>query len=182
MQFDYLAAYDEQLRVAETATAVSVTQLGPLRLGTFPGGRGFVTYRDLGGADAATIAGWVEEAVSHFRADAAVTAVEWKTRGHDVAPGLHEALQAGGFAPGEPEAIMIGEARLLAVDIELPDGVTLRRVESEADIRAMCEMQDVVFGSNFRDVFTQELLGRLARGDGTELWVAEAGGEMISAG
>src|SRR5689334_23499624 len=52
----FLAAYDEQLRTdAETPSAASVTALGPLRLVTFAGGRGFITYQDLGGADADTI-------------------------------------------------------------------------------------------------------------------------------
>jgi hypothetical protein len=183
VQSDYLQAYDQQLRTdSEAQSAVSVTGHGPLRLLTFPGGRGFITYRDLGGADAGTIARWVEEAVAHYGGDPEVTDVEWKTRGHDAAPGLHEALLANGFVPGEPESIMIGEAQLLAVDVELPDGVALRRIEEEADISAMCAMQDVAFGSNFREQFTRDLLERLARGDGTELWVAEAGGEMVSAG
>jgi hypothetical protein len=48
--------------------------------------------------------------------------VKWKTRGHDVAPGLHEALVENEFVPGEPESIMIGEARALAVRVALPDG------------------------------------------------------------
>ena len=87
---DYLAAYDAQLRTeAETPSAISVTELGPLRLATFAGGRGFVTYRDLGGTGAETIAEWVEQAAAHYRADPHVRHVEWKTRGHDRAPGLH---------------------------------------------------------------------------------------------
>lgn len=55
-----LAAYDQQLRTdAETPSAVAVERLGPLRLVTFAGGRGFVTYQDLAGAGADTIAqGW----------------------------------------------------------------------------------------------------------------------------
>ena len=56
----YLEAYDRQLRTdAETPSAIAVERLGPLRLATFAGGQGFVTYQDLGGADAVTIAGWV---------------------------------------------------------------------------------------------------------------------------
>ncbi|UMG91456.1 hypothetical protein [Nocardioides sp. TF02-7] len=39
-----------------------------------------------------------------------MTTVEWKTRGHDRAPGLHEALVDHGFVPGEPESIMVGDA------------------------------------------------------------------------
>ena len=52
---EYLEAYDRQLRTdAETPGAIAVQRLGPLRLVTFAGGRGFVTYQDLGGAGAVT--------------------------------------------------------------------------------------------------------------------------------
>jgi len=89
---EYLGAYDRQLRSdAETSGAIAVGRIGPLRLVTFAGGRGFVTYQDLGGAGAARIAGWVGQAMAHYRADEAITRVEWKTRGHDRAPGLHDA-------------------------------------------------------------------------------------------
>ncbi len=124
---ELLAAYDGQLGTdAETPSAVSVRVHGPLRLVTFPGGRGFITYRDLGGATADEVRRLVQEALDHYRSDPAIERVEWKTRGHDVAPGLHESLLSNGFTPEEPESIMIGEARLLAVDVPLPTGVTLR--------------------------------------------------------
>lgn len=62
-----LAAYDEQLRTdAETPRALAVAHVGPLRLVTFAGGRGFVTYKDLAGADARTIQSLVAEAVAHY--------------------------------------------------------------------------------------------------------------------
>jgi hypothetical protein len=112
---DLRAADDDQLRTeAETPSALRVDRLGPLRLVTFAGGRGFVTYADLGGADAATIRGWVAEALEYFRDQPEITRVEWKTRGHDVAPGLHASLLDNGFVPDEPESVMIGETRLLA--------------------------------------------------------------------
>ncbi|MCG5466582.1 GNAT family N-acetyltransferase [Micromonospora sp. MED01] len=178
-----LAAYDEQLRTdAETPSAVSVTRHGPLRLVTFAGGRGFVTYRDLGGVDADTIRRLVPEALAHYRADPEIGRVKWKARGHDHAPGLHEALLENGFTADEPESIMIGEARLLAVDVSLPEGVTLRRVSEEADVRAMSAMQDEVFGDPVSDDMANALLRRLARDDGMELWVAEAEGRIVSAG
>jgi hypothetical protein len=180
----YLDAYDEQLRTdAETPSAVAVTLLGPLRLVTFPGGRGFVTYRDLGGADSAAIAGLVEGALAHYHGDPEITRVEWKARAHDRAPGLHEALVRNGFVPGEPESIMIGEAALLAVDAPLPEGVQLRRVTDERDVRALSVMQEEVFGGSFADEMADALLRRLGFGDGMELWVAEAaGGEIVSSG
>lgn len=180
---EYLAAYDAKLRTdAETPSAVAVARLGPLRLVTFAGGRGFVTYRDLEGADAATVACWVEEALAHYREDAAITRVEWKTRGHDRAPGLHDALVRNGFVAGEPESIMVGEAALLAVDSPLPEGVELRQVTSDADVRALSVMQEDVFGGEFADEMADALLQRLSRRDGMELWVAEAAGEVVSSG
>ena len=178
-----LAAYDSQLRTdAETPGARSVTRLGPLRLVTFDGGRGFITYQDLGEAGADEIRRMVGEALAHFKADPQISKVEWKTRGHDHAPGLHEALLAHGFTPDESESIMVGDVRALAVDVPLPDGVTLRQVTDEADIRAMVGMQDEVFGNALGDEVVAGTLRRLARGDELELWVAEADGTVISAG
>ena len=178
-----LAAYDDQLRTdAETPGAVSVTRQGPLRLVTFAGGRGFVTYRDLDGADAGTVRGLVQVALVHFRADAGISRVEWKTRGHDHAPGLHEALLEHGFTAAEPESIMLGDARGLAVDVPLPEGVTVRRVTEEADVRAMSAMADEVFGDPVSDVMADALLRRLALREGMELWVGEADGRIVSAG
>lgn len=180
---ELLAAYDQQLRTAaETLNAVSVVEHGPLFLATFSGGRGFVTYRDLDGAGSNGVRQLVQDALAHYLADAEVTAVEWKTRAHDRAPGLHEALVDNGFIPGEPESIMLGEARALAVDVPLPEQVALRRVVDEVDVRAMTAMTDEVFGEPVSDDKADELLRRLAGGDEMELWVAEAEGRMISAG
>ena len=185
-----LAAYDDQLRTdAETPSAIAVRRLGPLRLVTFEGGRGFVTYRDLAGApdasavlDEAAVRALVAGALDHFRADPGITRVEWKSRGHDIAPGLHDSLVAAGFEPDETESIMIGPAEALAVDVPLPDGVTLRQVTSEPDVRAMSAMEDEVFGEPVSDEYADALLRRLALDDGMELWVAEAEGLIVSAG
>jgi hypothetical protein len=178
-----LAAYDAQLRTdAETAGALSVTRHGPLWLVTFDGGRGFITYRDLGGAHAEQVRQLVAEALAHFAADPLITRVEWKTRGHDYAPGLHDALVAHGFAAEEPESIMIGEARMLAVDVPLPDGVRLRQVTSEADVLAMGAMQGEVFEDPHWRERSDAAIRRLERGDGMELWIAEAEGRVVCAG
>lgn len=180
-----LRAYDDQLRTdAETPGAASVTRLGPLRLATFEGGRGFVTYRDLGSCDAGAIDRLVGQALAHYEADPAITRVEWKTRGHDVAPGLHESLLAHGFEPEESESIMIGEAAALAVDLPLPSGVSLRRIDTADDVRALCAMSGEAFGDTPAEAsaIAEAVLRRLARDDGMELWVAEAAGQMVSAG
>lgn len=178
-----LEAYDQQLRTdAETPSAIAVERLGPLRLVTFAGARGFVTYQDLAGASAETIAGWVAETAQFYRADPDIVRVEWKTRGHDHAPGLHEALLENGFEPDETESVMIGPASALAVEVALPPGVTLRRITAEPDIRAMSAMQDDVFGTPASEGNAEAILRRMARDDGMELWVGEHGGCIVSAG
>ncbi len=180
---ELLAAYDAQLRTdAETPSALSVTRQGPLRLVTFRGSRGFITYQDLGGTTAEEMPALVRAALAPFEADPSITQVEWKTRGHDHAPGLAEALVEAGFVADEPESIMLGEASGLAVDVPLPEGVTLRRITEEADVRAMSAMADEVFGDPVSDERADSIVRRLATADGMELWVAEADGEMVSAG
>lgn len=183
-----LRAYDDQLRThAETADAVSVTTMGPLLLAMFPAGRAFVTYRDLAGADAGQVDQWIGQALEHYRADDDLVRVEWKIRGHDDVPGLHQALLRHGFRPEETESIMVGEASSLAVDVPVPPGVRLRTVTTQADIRAMSAMQDEVFGDPVSAAYADSLWQRVTRetaagGGGLELWIAEADDEIVCAG
>ncbi|MEJ7651672.1 MAG: GNAT family N-acetyltransferase [Nakamurella sp.] len=172
-----LQRYDEQLRTdAETQTAIDVVHLGPLLLATLAGGRGFITYRDLGGAGAAEIRELVPQALTHYRDDAAISRVEWKTRGHDDTPGLEDALLDNGFRREETESILIGEVAVLAGEVELPAGVTVRRITAEDEIRAMNAMQAEVFDD-------QDWTPDAPLPDsGIEYWVAEAAGQIVSAG
>ena len=176
-----LAAYDDQLRTdAETPGAVAVTRYGPLRLVTFAGGRGFVTYRDLDGVG--DVGGLVGGALGHYLADPAISRVEWKTRGHDAAPGLHDALVGHGFVPDEPESIMIGDTTKLVVDVALPAGVSLRCVRAEDDVRAMSAVADEVFGDPVSRETADALVARLAADDGMQIWVAETSNGIVSTG
>jgi len=184
-----LHAYDGQLRQeTEVPSAIAVDRLGPLVLATFLGGRGFITYRTLEvegrPADEESVRRLVDGALAHYEARPEIHRVEWKTRGHDHAPGLHEALVARGFVPDEPESIMVGEAQLLAVDVELPAGIAVRRVTDEADVRAMCAMQGEVFGDDEEEAAEHavQILHRLQTRDDMEMWVAEHDGRIVSAG
>jgi hypothetical protein len=67
-------------------------------------------------------------------------------------------------------------------DVPLPAGVLLRRVSTEADVRAMCAMVGAVFEDPDTDEEADALLRRLTFDDGMELWVAESQGQIISAG
>ena len=181
---DLLAVYDHQLRgETEVLTAAARERHGPLWWATYGDGRGFVTYRSLAGSQA-RLGSLVAATRAHFASQPDVTDVEWKTRGHDLAPGLPDVLREHGFEPQEEESVMLGEAQAMAVDVVLPPGVSIRRITAEQDVRRMCAMQAVVFGDGRPDeAQLGELLRRLASDpDGIELWVAEAGGDVISAG
>lgn len=183
IQQHYLQAYDEQLRTdAETPSAIAVTLLGPLRLATFAGGLGFITYRDLGDTEASDMPDLVSGALEHYRADPSIAKVEWKARLHDHSPGLPEALTAHGFVPEEAESIMVGPLSGLCANVPEPDGVRLRKVTSDADIRAMSAMADEAFGEAVDARMADALIARLARQDGMELWVAETDGTIVSCG
>lgn len=183
---DLLAAYDSQLRTdAEVAGARRVVRLGPLHLAAYPSGRGLITYRDLGTApDEGMLADLVGGAMEHFRVDPGIAKVEWKTRGHDHAPGLDRALTGHGFVRGESESLMVGPAHLLAVEVDLPAGVVVRRVSDEATVRAACAMQDSVFshrsGADAGAAVADEVLDSLS--GGVQFWVAEAAGAIVCAG
>jgi GNAT superfamily N-acetyltransferase len=177
-----LAAYDAQLRgEAEVQGADSWDHVGPLWRGLFTDGA-FVSYESLEGVD--DVDALIAETVAYFAAIPQVREFEWKTRGHDRPADLDQRLRAHGLEPDEVETVMVGEASHLAVDVELPAGVTVRRVddvpEREAVIRAAADMQRDVFGAGHSG---DDVLARLDRMEGREtFWVAEADGRVVSAG
>ena len=181
---DLLAAYDAQLRTAaEMIGARRVDRMGPLWLGTFAGRGGFVSYRDLAGVGRRELAELVAGALNHLREDPEVVEVEWKTRSHDNAPGLEEALEAAGFRQGSPEAVMVGECDSLVSGAPQPRGVTLRRAQSRSDVRATAEMLALVFGDEDWERTVEELGSRIEAGDpDLELWGAWAQGRVVGAG
>ncbi|MFZ2016154.1 MAG: GNAT family N-acetyltransferase [Nocardioides sp.] len=182
-----LAAYDAQLRGdAEVQGSVSWERSGPLWRGLFTDS-GFVSYESLeslGSIEA--VDALIGETVAHFAAVPEVEEFEWKTRGHDWPAELDQHLRAHGLEPDEVETVMVGEASSLAVDVDLPDGLSVRRVddlpepERETVIREASTMQHDVFGAGPTG---DQVLDRLERMQGAEtFWVAEAGGRVVSAG
>lgn len=175
---DLLAAYDAHLRTsAEVLGASSVERLGPLWVARYEGGRLFVTYAELD-SPAARVA----EVAALIASDASVVQAEWKTRAHDDAPGLEDALARAGFTAQEVESVMLGDADTL-VDVPVPAGVTVRAMTTAADIRAALDMQDEVFGGTpYAERLLPEILERQARGEAVEVWAAEADGRIVSVG
>jgi predicted N-acetyltransferase YhbS len=79
---------------------------------------------------------------------------------------------------------MIGQAQRLAVEVSLPEGVMLRQVSEERDVRAMSAMSAHAFGDRPAEgaAMADALLRRLSLDGGMELWVAEKDGQIVSAG
>ncbi|MEZ5096311.1 MAG: GNAT family N-acetyltransferase [Nocardioides sp.] len=183
-----LAAYDEQLRGAsELEGADDVRRHGPLWWATFDDGeRGFCSYRDLAGADGAALEELIEATVAHFRDATAVADLEWKTRGHDPLVGLGVRLQAHGFVADELETVLIGAAEALAVEMPPPAGVVIRRAGDGAalldDARRVLAQAAAVFGRD-HGPRPERLAARLEQqADAVQLWLAEAGGEVVCSG
>jgi GNAT superfamily N-acetyltransferase len=182
-----LAAYDAQLRgVAEVQGSVSWDRSGPLYRGLFPDS-GFVSYESLEGLGTLdAVDALIGETVAYFEAIAQVAEFEWKTRGHDWPADLDEHLRVHGLVPEEIETVMVGEASSLAVDVALPAGLSVRRVDDLSEperqrvIREASTMQHDVFGGGPSG---DQVLDRLDRMGGAEtFWVAEAEGRVVSAG
>jgi len=179
-----LAVYDDQLRgAAEVTGARSWDRAGPLWRAKYGDG-GLVSYRSLAGLDQAALEALVMETIQHYAADPELDTFEWKTRGHDEPAELTQWLEDLGFVPEEVETVMLGEATTLVDAPPPPDGVVIRRIDDHPDrvalLGAAADMQAGVFG---RGGDGAELLDRVERSGGnTEVWVAEAGGVVISAG
>jgi GNAT superfamily N-acetyltransferase len=177
---DLLAAYDAQLRgpSATLPTGVRVEHDGPLTrlVGQF---RGFVDApRDIGvrGADLDRL---IARQRDYFAARN--EAVEWKTRGHDLPADLPDRLAAAGFVPEERETVVIGRTAELTGGRDVPDGLTLRQVTAEADLRRIADMESAVWG---RDMswLGDDLIARIAADpDQIAVLTAEADGAVVSA-
>lgn len=179
-----LKIYDEQLRgTAGLSGATSYEPDGPLWRGAF-GSRGFVTYRDLGGLTGSALDALITRTVEFYTANFSVTSFEWKTRGHDLPADLPERLVAHGLVAEEQETVMLGEVALLAVDVPIPLGVHLRRIDNQSnplpDLLRAAVAQERAFGMPFE---VDELVRKLQQGgDSTEFWIAEVQDEVVTTG
>ncbi|WP_188901855.1 GNAT family N-acetyltransferase [Deinococcus aerophilus] len=178
------AVYDAQLREeAEMMSADAFDRAGPLWRGTF-GNRGFVSYRSLDGLAGQALEGLIAQTIAHYAADPQIAFFEWKTRGHDAPADLTQRLRAHGLHADDPETVMLGEARRLDQPVHLPAGVTLRRIDDQAqpypDVVRAVRAQELAFGRPFEaDNFMRHMEQSAGR---AELWVAETSEEVVCVG
>jgi GNAT superfamily N-acetyltransferase len=178
-----LSAYDAQLRdlVPDPLPAGMIVERdGPILRFLHLGGRGFVTYRDLGGLEGAELDQLIARQVRLFAERG--SRFEWKLRGHDRPADLPERLRAAGLVPEDEETIEIAPVSLVAGPPRLPEGVALREAAGRRDLERIEAMEKTVFGTDhgpLADVLEAE---RDADPDGITIVLAEAGEAVVCAG
>jgi GNAT superfamily N-acetyltransferase len=179
------AAYDEQMRIGipqDPPAGYHYERFGQL-LRLTGRHRGFIsTARDIG-VRGAELDRLIAEHRDHFAARG--EAVEWKTRDHDLPADLPQRLREAGFTPEDREAVMIGTTAELGAEPGaepvLPDGVTIRQVEAEADLRRIADMESEVWGEEM-GWLGDDLIGRVAAApEQVCVLAAEAEGTVVSA-
>jgi hypothetical protein len=184
MEMELREVFDAQMRghaPDDVPVGAIVERDGPVwRVSGLPWG-GFVGYyRDLGGLEGAELDALIARQRDFFAARGET--FEWKTYGHDAPADLPDRLRAAGFTSEDMETVVVGRVEALARVARLPMGVTLREVTSGADLARIAGMESVVWGAD-RSHLAESLAGELAvNPDGLMIVVAEAGGEVVSAG
>jgi GNAT superfamily N-acetyltransferase len=178
-----LTAYDQQLRghmPDPMPVGWRVERDGPV-LRHFTQSGGFIDYRsvaDLAPADLDALINRQREAFA-TRGEH----VEWKWHSHDLPSDLPDRLQTAGFAPEEPETVVVGlVAPLTLHPLVLPEGVQLRQVIERDDLDRIAAMKGVVRNED-RSWLSEGLAAEIAADPKSlTILVAEASGEVVSAG
>ncbi len=109
---------------------------------------------------------------------------EWKLYSYDEPADLADRLTAAGFVPQEPESLMIAaiaEITDALKSAELPAGVTLERATDEAGVDRLTRVHELVFGTDESEL-RASLLAQLADApETTDMVIAMAGDEAVSA-
>jgi GNAT superfamily N-acetyltransferase len=172
-----LAVYEDQVRRAELTIPEPGLRLepdGPVVRVT-GGRRGFVTGRSDLGVTGPALDELIARQRDHFAARGET--VEWKTRGHDRPASLPDRLVAAGFEAEPRETVVVAAITDVAASSPPPDGVLVREVGDEADLRRIAALSAAVFGTD-EDGLAADLVGRP---DAATHVVAEAEGRFVSA-
>ncbi|SCK35949.1 Acetyltransferase (GNAT) domain-containing protein [Streptomyces sp. WMMB 714] len=172
------AVYDERIRGGppEQLPGVVYERDGPVvrSVGQF---RGFVfPPRDTGVRGAA-----LDRLIARQRDRFAERgeAVEWRTHEHDEPPELPGRLLAAGFTPERRRTVLLARTSGTPQEPDLPEGVVVRRVTGERDMRRIAEMQSEVWGGDL-SWLAGVLTGRTAAApEETVVLTAEAAGRVV---
>lgn len=178
---DLLAAFDAQARAepSQPPPGIRYEHDGPV-LRVVGAERGFISAPRDTGLRGAELDRLIARQRDYFTARG--EAVEWKTYAYDQPPDLADRLRGAGFEPEDPETVLAGPAAEVATEPALPEGVVLRQVTADADMHRIAAMEAAVWGKG-RGATADHLIREVAAAPGDFLvLVAEAGGQVVSAG
>jgi GNAT superfamily N-acetyltransferase len=178
-----LPAYDTQLRGQlpdRLPEGVRVEQDGPLLRHVGMKHGGFIDYRDLGGLDGAELDELIARQVQVFAERG--QRFEWKLHAHDRPPDLAERLLAAGFVPEDVETVVIAPVAAVAAEPCLPAGVQLREVSDRVDLDRIAAMEAAIWGDDRTWLADSLEAEHAVDPSALTIVVAEAGGEVLSAG
>jgi len=175
-----LAAFDAQARAEpfEPPPGIRYERDGPV-LRVVGAARGFISAPPDTGLRGAELDELIARQRDYFTERG--EAVEWKTYAHDQPPDLVVRLRAAGFVAEDLETVLVGRTEQMATPPVLPDGVVLRQVTEDADMRRIADMESAVWGED-RDHTGDHLIRELAAAPGNfVVLVAEAGDQVVAA-
>jgi len=176
-----LAAFDAQARPEPPVPPAGIWQEpdGPV-LRVVGQERGFISAPRDTGARGAGLDRLIARQRDYFAARG--DAVEWKTYDYDAPADLPARLRAAGFVPEEPETVLVALSTAIAVQAVLPDGVVLRQVTADADMRRIGAMESQVWRTG-RDWASERLIREVAAApDDYIVMTAETAGQVVAAG
>jgi GNAT superfamily N-acetyltransferase len=176
-----LAAFDAQARATPPAPPAGVWHEadGPV-LRVVGQERGFISAPRDTGARGSDLGRLIARQRDYFAGRR--EAVEWKTYDYDEPADLPDRLRAAGFVPEDPETVVVALTTAIAAEPVLPDGVVLRQVTADEDMRRVAAMESEVWDRD-REWTGEHLIREVAAApDDYIVLTAEAAGQVVAAG
>jgi len=176
-----LAAFDAQARAEPSDPPPGVWHEadGPL-VRVVGQERGFISAPRDTGARGADLDRLIARQRDYFAARG--EPVEWKTYGYDEPADLPDRLRDAGFVPEDPETVVVALTTDIAAEPVLPDGVALRQVTADKDMRRIGAMESEVWRTD-RDWAAGHLIRQVAATPNDYIVLtAEAAGHVVAAG
>ncbi len=142
--------------------------------GDVPGG--FVSWSQL---TEKTADEEIERQVEYFKALGAE--FEWKLYSYDTPVDLSTHLKAHNFVPGQPEALMVADISDLALEFWSVDTRMVRRVQNPAEVDAIIEMENEVWGEDLSRTGEGLKHDLLHYPDQLSIYTVWDGGRVVSA-
>ena len=176
-----LSTYDQEVRAVPPAArrGLVIETDGPVRR-TLSARGGMIDYPHLSGLTGAGLDDLIARQREHFAGLG--RSVEWVTHSHDEPADLPARLLAAGFAESETGTILTGRGEDLATPAPPPVGAEIREVSTERDFQRIAAMQGTVWGIEAGWLVPQLTGQQAAEPDRWTFLVAEADGEVVSAG